>query len=161
MDGLQTHWDVKPIVSEGLYRELCRQWLISHRPHYSIHISVPDILLGLLDTLNIGPIGCTETLHYVPETNLNISVTSKLVTSSACQLKFASTVGQIYKESDNSKMSHPRCVYINTRCRYQSIKQQSIKQQYLKRCLIKDDNYMFRPIALLPYFRMKAWWWPQ
>jgi len=39
-------------------------------------------------------------------------------------------------------MSHPHCVYINSRCRYQSI-----AQQYLKRCLIKDDNnYMFRPI---------------
>ena len=41
-----------------------------------------------------------------------------------------------------SEMSHPRCVYINNRCRYQSI-----TQQYLKGCLIKDDNYMFRPIA--------------
>jgi len=33
-----------------------------------------------------------------------------------------------------SKMSHPRCVYINNRCGYQSI-----TQQYLKRCLIKDE----------------------
>ena len=46
-------------------------------------------------------------------------------------------------EKWSSKMSHPRCVYINNRCRYQSL-----TQQYLKRCLIKDDyNYMFRPIA--------------
>ena len=38
-------------------------------------------------------------------------------------------------------MSHPRCVYINNRCGYQSI-----TQQYLKGCLIKDEvNYMFRP----------------
>ena len=36
-------------------------------------------------------------------------------------------------------MSHLRCVYINNRCRYQSV-----TQQYLKRCLIKDDsNYIF------------------
>jgi len=41
----------------------------------------------------------------------------------------------------NSKMGHPRCVYINNRCGYQSI-----TQQYLKRCLIKDEvNYMFQP----------------
>ena len=40
-------------------------------------------------------------------------------------------------------MSHSRCVYINNRCRYQSI-----TQHFLKICLIKDDsNYMFRPIA--------------
>jgi len=69
-------------------------------------------------------------------------------------------------KSLNSKMSHPRCVYINNRRRYQSI-----TQQYLKRCLIKDDsNYMFRPIAAIirfssenqsyktlpPYVRMKT-----
>ena len=38
-------------------------------------------------------------------------------------------------QRDNSKISHPRCVYINNRCRYQSI-----TQQYLKRCLIKTDQ---------------------
>jgi hypothetical protein len=44
-----------------------------------------------------------------------------------------------------SKMSHPHCVYINNRCRCQSV-----TQQYLKRCLINNANnymYMFRPIA--------------
>jgi len=62
-------------------------------------------------------------------------------------------------------MNHPRCVYINNRCRYQSI-----TQQYLKRCLIKDDsNYMFRPIAAIVRFLsesmlyrigmfMSRWW---
>jgi len=47
-----------------------------------------------------------------------------------------------------SKMSHPRCVYINNRCRYQWI-----TQQYLKRCLIKDEvNYMFRPnVAIIRF----------
>jgi len=53
-----------------------------------------------------------------------------------------------YKIATNSKMSHPRCVYINNRCGYQSI-----TQQYLKKCLIKDDsNYMFRPIAAIIRF---------
>jgi len=52
----------------------------------------------------------------------------------------------------NSKMSHPRCVYINNRCRYQSI-----TQQYLKRCLIKDDsNYMFRPIVAIIRFSSES-----
>jgi len=52
----------------------------------------------------------------------------------------------------NSKMSHPRCVYINNRCRYQSI-----TQQYLKRCLIKDDsNYMFRPIEAIIRFSSES-----
>ena len=48
----------------------------------------------------------------------------------------------------NSKMNHPRCVYINNRCGYQSI-----TQQYLKRCLIKDEvNYMFRPnVAIIRF----------
>jgi len=49
-------------------------------------------------------------------------------------------------------MSHPRCVYINNRCRYQSI-----TQQYLKRCLIKaDSNYMFRPIAVIVRFSSES-----
>jgi len=49
-------------------------------------------------------------------------------------------------------MSHPRCVYMNNRCRYQSI-----TQQYLKRCLIKDDsNYMFRPIAAIIRFSSES-----
>jgi len=49
-------------------------------------------------------------------------------------------------------MSHPRCVYINNRCGYQSI-----TQQYLKRCLIKDDsNYMFRPIAAIIRFSSES-----
>jgi len=45
-------------------------------------------------------------------------------------------------------MSHPRCVYINNRCAYQSI-----AQQYLKICLIKDEvNYMFRPnVAIIRF----------
>ena len=39
-------------------------------------------------------------------------------------------------------------MYINNKCRYQSI-----TQQYLKRCLIKDANYyMFRPIAAIIRF---------
>jgi len=48
----------------------------------------------------------------------------------------------------NSKMSHPRCVYINNRCGCQSI-----TQQYLKRCLIKDEvNYTFRPnVAIIRF----------
>jgi len=48
----------------------------------------------------------------------------------------------------NSKMSHPRGVYINNRCGCQSI-----TQQYLKRCLIKDEvNYMFRPnVAIIRF----------
>ena len=47
-----------------------------------------------------------------------------------------------------TEMSHPRCVYINNRCRYQSI-----TQRFLKRCLIKDDsNYMFRPIPAIIRF---------
>ena len=51
-----------------------------------------------------------------------------------------------------SKVSHPRCVYINNRCRYQSI-----AQQYLKRCLIKDDNnYMFRHIAAIIRFSSES-----
>ena len=47
-----------------------------------------------------------------------------------------------------SKMSHPRCVYINNRCGYLSI-----TQQYLKICLIKDEvNYMFRPnVAIIRF----------
>jgi len=52
----------------------------------------------------------------------------------------------------NSKMSQPRCVYTNNRCRYQSI-----TQQYLKRCLIKDDsNYMFRPIVAIIRFSSES-----
>jgi hypothetical protein len=52
----------------------------------------------------------------------------------------------------DSKMSHPRCVYINNRCRYQSI-----TQRYLKRCLINDDNnYMFRPIAAIVRFSSES-----
>ena len=51
-----------------------------------------------------------------------------------------------------SKMSHPRCVYINNTCRYQWI-----IQQYLKRCLIKDDsNYMFRRIAAIIRFSSES-----
>ena len=54
----------------------------------------------------------------------------------------------------NSKMSRPRCVYINNRwC-------QSITQQYLKICLIKDANkymYMFRPIAAIIKFSSESW----
>ena len=48
----------------------------------------------------------------------------------------------------NFKMSHPRCVYINNRCGYQSI-----TQQYLKRYLIQDEvNYMFRPnVAIIRF----------
>ena len=49
-------------------------------------------------------------------------------------------------------MSHPRCVYINNRCRYQSI-----TQQRLKRCLIKDNNnYMFRPTAVIIRFSSES-----
>jgi hypothetical protein len=52
----------------------------------------------------------------------------------------------------NSTMSHPSCVYINNRRRYQSI-----TQHYLKRCLIKDDNnYMFRPIAVIIRFSSES-----
>jgi hypothetical protein len=55
-------------------------------------------------------------------------------------------------KTNNSKMSHPRCVYINNRCRYQSI-----TQQYLKRYLIKDDNNcMFRPIAAIIRFSSES-----
>jgi len=45
-------------------------------------------------------------------------------------------------------MSHPRCVYINNRCGYQSV-----TQQYLKGYLIKDElNYMFRPnVAIIRF----------
>ena len=51
----------------------------------------------------------------------------------------------------NSEMSHPRCVYTNNRCMYQSIK------QYIKRCLIKDDsNYMFRPISAIIRFSSES-----
>jgi len=54
--------------------------------------------------------------------------------------------------SPNSEMSRPRCVYINNRCRYQSV-----TQQFLKRCLIKDDsNYMFRPIVAIIRFSSKS-----
>ena len=43
-------------------------------------------------------------------------------------------------------------VYINNRCRYQSI-----RQQYLKRCLIKDDsNYMFRSIVTIIRFSSES-----
>jgi len=59
----------------------------------------------------------------------------------------ASVPGTIF-----SKMSHPRCMYINNRCRCQSI-----IQQYLKRCLIKNDsNYMFRPIAAIVRFSSES-----
>jgi len=52
----------------------------------------------------------------------------------------------------NSEMSHPSCVHINNRCRYQSI-----TQQYLKKCLIKDDNnYMFRPIPAIIRFSSES-----
>ena len=52
----------------------------------------------------------------------------------------------------DSKMNHPRCVYVNNRCKYQSI-----TQQYLKRCLIKDDNnYTFRPIATIIKFSSES-----
>ena len=51
-------------------------------------------------------------------------------------------------DNNNSKMRHPRCVYLNNRCRYQPV-----TQQCLKRCLIKDDgNYMFRTIAAIIRF---------
>ena len=51
----------------------------------------------------------------------------------------------------SSKMSHPCCVCINNRCRYQSI------THYLKICLIKDDsNYMFRPIAAIIRFSSES-----
>jgi len=56
---------------------------------------------------------------------------------------------QIISKFDFFKMSHPRCVYINNRCGYQSI-----TQQYLKKiCLIKDEvNYMFRPnVAIIRF----------
>ena len=53
---------------------------------------------------------------------------------------------------DNSKMGHPRRVYINNSCRYQSI-----TQQYLKRRLINDDNnHMFRPIAAIIRFSSES-----
>ena len=56
------------------------------------------------------------------------------------------------KLAGSSKVSHPRFVCINNRCRYQSI-----TQQYLKRCLIKDDNnYMFRPIAAIIRFSSES-----
>ena len=43
-------------------------------------------------------------------------------------------------------------MYINNRCRYQSV-----TQQYLKRCLIKDDdNYMFRPVAAIIRFSSES-----
>ena len=59
---------------------------------------------------------------------------------------------QLVKCSDGSKMSHPRCVYINNRCTYQSI-----TQQYLKICLIKDDsNYMFRHIEAIITFSSES-----
>ena len=52
----------------------------------------------------------------------------------------------------NSEMSHPRCVYINNRCGYQSI-----TQQYLKSCLIKaGSNYMFRPIVAIIRFSSES-----
>ena len=46
-------------------------------------------------------------------------------------------------------MNHPRCVYINNMCGYQSL-----TQQYLKKiCLIKDEvNYMFRPNVVIIRF---------
>jgi len=43
-------------------------------------------------------------------------------------------------------MSYPHCVYINSRCRFQSV-----TQQYLKRCLIK-----FWPIAAIIRFSSKS-----
>ena len=49
-------------------------------------------------------------------------------------------------------MNHPRCVYTNNRCRYQSI-----TQQHLKRYLIKDDgNYIFRPISAIIRFSSES-----
>jgi len=54
----------------------------------------------------------------------------------------------------DSKMSHPRCVYINNRCRCQSV-----THQYLKRCLIKNTNnymYMFRPITAIIRFSFES-----
>jgi hypothetical protein len=58
----------------------------------------------------------------------------------------------MWNYSKRSKVSHPRCVYINNRCRYQSV-----TQQYLKRCLIKNDNnYMFRPIAAIIRFSSES-----
>ena len=51
-----------------------------------------------------------------------------------------------------SKMSHPRSVYINNRCGYQTI-----TQQYLKRCLIKDDsNYIFWPNVTIIRFSFES-----
>ena len=39
----------------------------------------------------------------------------------------------VYKfRYDHSKMSHPRCVYINNRCGYQSITQQYLKKMFNK-----------------------------
>ena len=60
----------------------------------------------------------------------------------------ATQTGLTIFDGHNSKMSHPRCVYINNMCRYQLI-----TQQYLKTCLIKDDsNYMFRPnVAIIRF----------
>jgi hypothetical protein len=56
------------------------------------------------------------------------------------------------KYINTSKMNHPRCVYINNKCRYQSI-----TQQYLKRRLVKDEsNYMFRPIEAIIRFSSES-----
>jgi len=43
-------------------------------------------------------------------------------------------------------------IFLNNRCRYQSI-----TQQYLKRCLIKyDSNYRFRPISAIIRFSSES-----
>ena len=51
------------------------------------------------------------------------------------------------KPYDNSKISHPRCVYINNRCGYQSI-----TQQYLKKDVHPLLNIFFRYCCVVDWY---------
>ena len=75
----------------------------------------------------------------------NVENQSPLLLSAALATLLAT-----YPLNHYSKMSHPRCVYINNRCGYQSITQQYLKK---KRCLIKNEvNYIFRPnVAIIRF----------
>jgi len=44
----------------------------------------------------------------------------------------ATQTGLTIFDGHNSKMSHPRCVYMNNRCGYQSITQQYLKKMFNK-----------------------------
>ena len=92
---------------------------------------------------NLISTGCTA-----KRTDFHITFTLQLLPHVS---SFTHSFSILSKSHLTSNMSHPRCVCINNRFRYQSV-----TQQYLKRCLIQDDNYMFRPIAAIIRFSSES-----